>query len=240
MSLCAPAITDGACSRPGWRDSRSIGPVIDTAATTRPDGPRTGADTDATPGLALADALRPAATADAGQRGRAELGALQPAVQPVRLLPGEQDLRGRAGVHRQRAADRDGVAQADRPLGRGHADPLVALAAVQLGALAGVVAQRGQHRPGGGQQPVLAGGRGRARPAAGPSTNRPCMSRATRRWCSSATASRCAVGRARPVAATSWASVAGRPRGRSRTMAALSSTPTPLELSMPRYCRLKS
>ena len=35
----------------------------------------------------------------------------------------------------------------------------------------------------------------------GPRTKRPCMSRATRRWCSSATASRWAVGRASPVAA---------------------------------------
>ena len=40
----------GACMRPGERVSRSIGPDTDTAATTRPDGPRTGADTDATPG----------------------------------------------------------------------------------------------------------------------------------------------------------------------------------------------
>jgi hypothetical protein len=36
--------------RPGWRESRSIGPEIDTAAMTRPDGPRTGAETEATPG----------------------------------------------------------------------------------------------------------------------------------------------------------------------------------------------
>ena len=34
----------------------------------------------------------------------------------------------------------------------------VALAAVELRALAGGVAQRGEHRPGGGEQPVLAGG----------------------------------------------------------------------------------
>ena len=81
-------------------------------------------------------------------------------MQPVRLLPREQDLRRGAGLHRQRRADGDGVAQAHRALGRGDADPLVALAAVQLGALAGVVAQRGEHRAGGGQQAVLAGGRG--------------------------------------------------------------------------------
>ena len=50
MSLLAPATTVAACRRPGWRESRSIGPEIDTAATTRPDGPRTGAETEATPG----------------------------------------------------------------------------------------------------------------------------------------------------------------------------------------------
>ena len=43
------ATTVAACRRPGWRESRSMGPEIDTAATTRPDGPRTGAETDATP-----------------------------------------------------------------------------------------------------------------------------------------------------------------------------------------------
>ena len=43
----------------------------------------------------------------------------------------------------------------------------------------------------------------------GPSTKRPCVSRVTMRWCSSATASRWAVGRARPVAWTSCASDGG-------------------------------
>ncbi len=39
-----------ACSRPGWRVRRSIGPETETAATTRLEGPRTGAETEATPG----------------------------------------------------------------------------------------------------------------------------------------------------------------------------------------------
>src|SRR6187200_2805052 len=91
----------------------------------------------------------------------------------------------------------------------------------------------------------LAASSSRSSPAAvassrsrGPRTNRPCRSRATRRWCSSAVASRCAVGRARPVAATSEARLAGPASRAPRTMAALSRTPTPLELSMYRYCRL--
>ena len=66
----------------------------------------------------------------------------------------------------------------------------------------------------------------------GPRTKRPCMSRATSRWCSSATARRCAVGRARPVPATRPASVAGPDSSAASTRAALSSTPTPLVLSI--------
>ncbi len=79
-------------------------------------------------------------------------------MQPVRLLPREQDLGGRPGLHGQGRADRDRVPQPDRSLGGGDADALVALAAVQLRALAGVVAQRGEHGAGRGQQAVLAGG----------------------------------------------------------------------------------
>ena len=30
MSLVAPAMTVAACSRPGWRESRSLGPEIET------------------------------------------------------------------------------------------------------------------------------------------------------------------------------------------------------------------
>ena len=49
-SRSAAAITAGACSRPGCRDSRSIGPETDTEATTFPEAERIGADTEATPG----------------------------------------------------------------------------------------------------------------------------------------------------------------------------------------------
>ena len=75
------------------------------------------------------------------------------------LLPGEQHLGGGPGMHREDGADRHGVAQAREALGRGDADALLALAAVELARLAGRIAQRGEHRPGGGQQTVLAGGR---------------------------------------------------------------------------------
>ena len=50
VSRVAAETTASACSRPGWRESRSRGPEIETAAMTRPLGPRTGADTEATPG----------------------------------------------------------------------------------------------------------------------------------------------------------------------------------------------
>ena len=50
VSRAAAVMTAPACRRPGARPSRSIGPLTDTAATTRLPGPRTGADTDTTPG----------------------------------------------------------------------------------------------------------------------------------------------------------------------------------------------
>src|SRR5215467_7908944 len=92
----------------------------------------------------------------------------------------------------------------------------------------------------------------------GPSTNRPWLSRVSTRCRSRATAIRCAVGRARPVAETSWASDAGPASRALSTATVLSRTPTPLAsappphpplaptppprpvlvLSMVRYCRL--
>src|ERR1700751_2399540 len=50
LILSPAATTAGACIRPGDLVRRSIGPDTETAARTRPPGPRTGADTDATPG----------------------------------------------------------------------------------------------------------------------------------------------------------------------------------------------
>ena len=82
---------------------------------------------------------------------------------PLGVLPREQDLGGGAGVHGELRADRDGVAQARGTLGRGDAHAVLALAAPQLGGLAGDVAQAGQDGAGGREQAVLAGGRGQLR-----------------------------------------------------------------------------
>ena len=130
---------------------------MDTAATTRPDGPRTGADTDATP------ASR-SATLWAQPRRRTPDSAVAVNAAPCRprcrrsgSSQASRHLGGRAREHRQRRADGDRVAQADGPLGRGDADALVALAAEELGALVRVVPQRAEDRTGCGEQAVLAG-----------------------------------------------------------------------------------
>ena len=173
VSLLAPATTAAACRRPGWRERRSIGPEIDTAATTRPDGPadRRGHRGDAR--LALADALRPAAAADAGQRRGGERAPCRPrcsrsgssqASRTCAAEPASIVSVAPTGIESRRPIG---------PLGGGDADALVALAAEELGALAGVVAQGAEHRAGRGEQAVLAGGRGelaepRARARSGP------------------------------------------------------------------------
>ena len=130
---------------------------MDTAATTRPDGPRTGADTDATPASRSATLWAQPRRRTPDSAVAVNAAPCRPAVQAVGLLPGQQDLRGRAGEHRQRRADGDRVAQADGPLGRGDADALVALAAEELGALVRVVAQGAEDRAGCCEQAVLAG-----------------------------------------------------------------------------------
>ena len=53
------ATTAAAWSRPGERVSRSIGPDTDAAAITFPPCPRTGADTEATPGSRSATLAAP-------------------------------------------------------------------------------------------------------------------------------------------------------------------------------------
>ncbi len=155
----------------------------------------------------------------------------------VGVLPGKKHLSRRAGQHAELASHRDGVAETSLTLRRGYTDPVVALSAEQLGRLPGDVSQPGEDWPCRRQQPVLAGGRRQLRepwsqhePALQVAGDQPVVFQAT--------ASRCAVGRASPVAATSPAKVAGPGSRAERTRAALSSTPTPLVLSTPRYCRL--
>ena len=125
-----------------------------------PEGERTGADTEPTPGSRSPMLCAQPRRRTADELGGGERRLHQALVHALGVLPGEQDLGGRAGGHRQLAADRDGVAQAGRPVGGGDADPEVALAAIQLGRLAGDVAQAGQHGSGRREQPVLASGRG--------------------------------------------------------------------------------
>ena len=109
---------------------------------------------------------------------------------------------------------------------------MLALAAEQLGALVGVVAQRAEHRAGGREQAVLAGGGGElAEPRAEDEAalqvagDQPVVLERDGE----------AVGRgARQAgrASTSWARVDGPASSALRTIAALSRTPTPLVLSM--------
>ena len=192
-------------------------------------------------GLALADALRPAATPDARQRGGVVLGAVQAAVQPV----------GSSQASRICAAEPASMLswlptgiESRRPDGRSAAATQTRKSPWRRNSCAdSPVMSRSRASTG----PAAASSRSSpaaddSSPRRGPSMKRPCMSRATRRWCSRATASRWAVGRASPVAVTSPANVAGPDSRAESTRAALSSTPTPLELaetSIPRYCRLK-
>ncbi len=217
--------------RPGWRDSRSSGPDTDTAAMILPEGERTGADTEATPcSRSPTDWAQPRRRMpDSAVAEKAAF--CRPAVHPLGVLPGEQHLGGRAGAHGQLRADRDGVAQPRRALGRGDADAVVALAAPELGGLAGDVAQPRQHRAGGGEQPVLAGGRGelgepRAEDEAAlhVAGHEPVVLEGHREPVGGRTG--------QPVAATRPARVAGPDSSADSTRAALSRTPTPLELSI--------
>lgn len=78
------------------RRAAQVGPEIDTAATTRPDGPRTGADTEATPGSRSPNNSAPTAARRTADRavafGRpAVLGGAESG-----LLPRQEDLGGRS------------------------------------------------------------------------------------------------------------------------------------------------
>ena len=112
------------------------------------------------PGLALSHGLGPAATSHRREHGGVEAGTGQAPVQAVGLLPGQEDLGARSPEHGHGGAHGDRVAQSDGPLGVGHADAHIALAAVELGRLVGLIAQCGQNGAGGGEQVVLARGRG--------------------------------------------------------------------------------
>jgi hypothetical protein len=115
-----------------------------TAATTRfPD--HTGADTLATP-----DSRSP--TLSAQPRLRQHL--IREA--GIGAGPRRQDLRSGARGHGEQGPFRNGVPQPGGRLHAGHAEPLSALPAVHLGALAGLVAQAPQSGQRDGAQPVAA------------------------------------------------------------------------------------
>ena len=198
-----------------------------------PPASRTGADTLATPdsrsATLCAQPRRRTSTSArsvnraSGSRERCTAGSAHAA---STLAPG---ARG----HRQPRADRHGVAQAAGGFGRGDADALGAVAAVELHALAGDVAQPGQHGRGRLQQRVDAargqlGQRG-ARPPlpSEPRCSRPCTS--------SPTASRCAVARGQPRALTQLGQPARLGRGRPQHPHGFVEHADPAMLSHKRY-----
>ena len=92
--------------------------------------------------LALSNGLRPAAAAYSGKIGGGEAGTVEAAVQAIGLLPCQQNLSGGPGLHRERCAHRNRVAQAHGALGGGHADALIALAAEELSLTPSAVSHR--------------------------------------------------------------------------------------------------
>lgn len=72
------------------------------------------------------------------------------------VLPCQEDLGSRSGFHGKLRAHRDGVPEPDGTFGGGDADAPVALAAEDLGAFAGGIAQLHEYRAGGGDQAVFA------------------------------------------------------------------------------------
>ena len=160
LSLAAAAHTICACNRPGWRLNRSIGPETETAATIRPAGPRTGADTEATPAsrsptdcdhprrrtadkaVAVKRASRRPRCSRSGSSQASSIWAADPAF-IVSVAP--TGTVSRSPVSRSAAATQT---------------PAVSLPAIELRALTGDVAQPREDRPGRLEQAVLAGGRG--------------------------------------------------------------------------------
>ena len=221
----APARRRGAARPSGRRGGGRCGrrdPTPRSRRSPRRGGERTGAETLATP------ASR-SATLCAQPRRRTSSRTRSP------NADGSPDhaastFAPRPGVHRHPHADRHGVAQTARRLGGRHADPgrgVQAVAAVELDALAGEVAQAG------GRTSSAASSRGSPCPwassaRAGPGRHRPSGSRSRRRWLSRPTASRWAVARGSPVRSQSSLSAHGAAAAARSTTIALSSTPIPL------------
>ena len=117
----AAATTAAEYFLPGWRVVRSIGPLTLTAAITDPSCPRTGALTEATPASRSATLSAHPRFSDSGS--------------PRRMRPGGAHVEG------QRGAERHDRAQTVGRLERLDAHAAIAVAHVQLRALARRVAQ---------------------------------------------------------------------------------------------------
>ena len=145
--------------RPGCRVSRSSGPETETAAMILPEGERTGAETDATPASrSPTDWAQPRRRI--AERAVAEYAAF---CSPRCIRSGSSQASSTWAAEPARIVSWDPTGMVSRRPGRAlggrDADAVLALAPPQLGRLAGDVAQPGQDRAGGGEQPVLAGGR---------------------------------------------------------------------------------
>ena len=182
-------------------------------------------------GLTLGSGGSPAAPADLGQRGGGEFAPRSPRCM---RLPSSQASRTWAAEPAVIGSAAPTGTVSRSPLARSAAATQMRVSACgrySSRTLAGHVPSRartGWAMASSRSSPAAAA----SSPILGPSTNRPCASRASIRWVSNATAIRCTVGRARPVALTSWASegrafLQGRQYGNG-----LARTPTPLELFM--------
>ena len=109
---------------------------MEIAAITCPEALRIGG---AYAFVAFVDGLGPAALTHGGQLGRSELGVAKSLMQALGILPGQEDLRGGTGFHRQHGADRNRIAQTGSALHGCDAHTLIALTAVDLGGFTGAI-----------------------------------------------------------------------------------------------------
>ena len=193
-SISRAAASDGggvACPAP--RPMRSAGPETETTATRPPCRSKTGALTDATP--------RPRSpTLSAHPRGATNGRALRP--RPP-SCPREEDLAGGTLRQRERGAHRNDRAQLARGLHGIDADAAIAVADVELRALAGRRAQALERRAREARAAEGRASRSRRGRAAWAQPVPASARRALRRpWSSIALMSRWAVGRVNPVAST--------------------------------------
>ncbi len=207
-SRSAAASTAGACIRPGCRESRSRGPETETQRSPCP----TASGPAPRPTPRPAPARRWTGPSPGGGCRTARSRSTRAFCRPRCIRSGSSQASSTWAAEPARMVSWEPTGMVSRrPVGRSAAATQTRYSPWRRHSWAdSPVMSRSRARTG----PAVASSR--SSPAAaessesrGPSTKRPCMSRATSRWCSSATARRCAVGRARPVPATRPASVAG-------------------------------